>query len=51
MPMDIDEQLAIATAITDIDSYLSALEFRQAKVHEIKQGMMQDLLTGRTRLL
>ena len=51
MPMDIDEQLAIAKAITDIDSYLSALEFLQAKVHEIKQGMMQDLLTGRTRLV
>lgn len=51
MPMNIAEQTAIATVITDINAELSALEFRHAKTHEIKQGMMQDLLTGRTRLL
>jgi type I restriction enzyme, S subunit len=51
MPMNIAEQAAIATVITDINAELSALEFRQAKIREIKQGMMQDLLTGRTRLL
>jgi type I restriction enzyme, S subunit len=51
MPMNIAEQSAIATVITDINAELSALEFRQAKTREIKQGMMQDLLTGRTRLL
>lgn len=46
-----EEQTAIATAISDMDTDLSALEARLAKTRSIKQGMMQELLTGRTRLV
>lgn len=45
------EQTAIATALSDMDADLSALESRLAKTRAIKQGMMQELLTGRTRLV
>lgn len=47
----IDEQLAIATILSDMDTELTALESRLAKARQIKQGMMQELLTGRIRLL
>lgn len=46
-----DEQTAIATVFSDMDVDLSALESRLAKTRAIKQGMMQELLTGRTRLV
>ena len=46
-----EEQTAIAAVLSDIDADLSALEFRLAKTRAIKQGMMQELLTGRTRLV
>jgi len=46
-----EEQTAIATILSDMDAELSALEARLAKTRAIKQGMMQELLTGRTRLL
>lgn len=46
-----EEQTAIATVLSDMDTELSALEARLAKTRAIKQGMMQELLTGRTRLL
>jgi type I restriction enzyme S subunit len=45
------EQTAIATVLSDMDADLAALESRLAKTRAIKQGMMQELLTGRTRLL
>jgi len=45
------EQTAIATVLSDMDADLSALEARLAKTRAIKQGMMQELLTGRTRLV
>ena len=45
------EQTAIAAVLTDMDAELVALEQRQAKTRALKQGMMQELLTGRTRLL
>lgn len=45
------EQDAIATVLSDMDIELSALESRLAKTRAIKQGMMQELLTGRTRLV
>lgn len=45
------EQTAIATLLSDMDSELAALESRLAKARHIKQGMMQELLTGRIRLL
>lgn len=45
------EQQAIATVLSDIDAEITALEARRAKTQAIKQGMMQELLTGRTRLI
>ena len=44
------EQKAIAQVLSDIDTEITALEKRRAKTQAIKQGMMQELLTGRTRL-
>lgn len=46
-----EEQTAIATTLSVMDAELSALESRLTKTRAIKQGMMQELLTGRTRLL
>jgi len=45
------EQTAIATALSDMDTELAALQQRRDKTRALKQGMMQELLTGRTRLL
>ncbi len=45
------EQTAIATALTKMDTELSVLEQRRNKSAALKQGMMQELLTGRTRLV
>ena len=45
------EQTAIATLLSDLDAELSALEARRDKTRALKQGMMQELLTGRTRLI
>jgi type I restriction enzyme, S subunit len=45
------EQTAIATILSDMDAELTALEAKLAKARGIKQGMMQELLTGRIRLL
>ncbi len=47
----LDEQIAIATVLTDMDAEVVALEQRLAKTRALKQGMMQELLTGRTRLV
>jgi type I restriction enzyme, S subunit len=47
----IEEQRAIATVLSDMDTAIAALETRRAKTQAIKQGMMQELLTGRTRLV
>ena len=44
------EQQAITTILNDIDTEIVALERRRDKTLAIKQGMMQELLTGRTRL-
>ena len=46
----VEEQTAIATVLSDMDTELAALESRLAKARQIKQGMMQALLTGRIRL-
>ena len=51
LPTDIAEQRAIAAALTDIDAEIDALEARSDKMLAIKQGMMQQLLTGRIRLV
>ena len=45
------EQTAIATILTDMDTEIAALEEKLAKARQLKQGMMQELLTGRIRLV
>ena len=45
------EQGAIATVLSDMDAELAALEARRDKARALKQGMMQELLTGRIRLV
>lgn len=47
----IEEQIAIAAVLTDMDAELAGLEQRREKIRVLKQGMMQELLTGRTRLI
>lgn len=46
-----DEQTAIATVLSDMDAEIAALEDRRGKTRALKQGMMQELLTGRIRLV
>lgn len=50
IPGSVDEQRAIAQVLTDADDELVALRARLEKAKAVKQGMMQELLTGRTRL-
>lgn len=50
-PVKREEQTAIATILSDMDTEIQALEQRLGKTRQIKQGMMQELLTGKTRLL
>ena len=45
------EQTAIASVLSDMDNEIESLEQTLAKAREIKQGMMQELLTGRIRLI
>ena len=49
-PSDVVEQKAIAAVLSDMDAEIAALEAKRAKYESIKQGMMQELLTGKTRL-
>lgn len=49
-PDNLKEQRRIATILSDFDAELATLERKLAKVRDIKQGMMQQLLTGRIRL-
>lgn len=51
LPPSEEEQTAIAAILEDMDTELEALESRLTKARQIKQGLMQELLTGRTRLL
>lgn len=46
----VEEQTAIATFLSDMDKELAALEQKLTKTRDLKQGMMQQLLTGRIRL-
>jgi len=46
-----EEQISIAKVLSDIDSEIEALEQKRDKYKAIKQGMMQQLLTGKTRLV
>ncbi len=47
----VPEQAAIAAVLSDMDAELAALEARCDKTRALKQGMMQELLTGKTRLV
>jgi type I restriction enzyme S subunit len=51
VPPTKEEQTAIANILSDMDAEISQLEGRRAKMGELKQGMMQELLTGRIRLI
>ena len=51
IPKDVTEQVAIAAVLSNIDAELSALEARRDKTRNLKQAMMQELLTGKTRLV
>ncbi|TPE43609.1 restriction endonuclease subunit S [Pontibacter mangrovi] len=51
VPPTLPEQEAIATILSDMDAEIENLEKKKAKYQRIKQGMMQELLTGKTRLV
>jgi type I restriction enzyme S subunit len=51
LPADAEEQAAIAAVLSDMDAELAALEARRDKTRDLKQAMMQELLTGKTRLV
>jgi type I restriction enzyme S subunit len=51
LPPTIEEQTSIAAILSDMDTEIAALETKLAKTRQIKQGMMQELLTGRIRLV
>jgi len=47
----VPEQQAIAAILSEMDAEIVALEAKLAKARQLKQGMMQELLTGRIRLV
>ena len=51
VPPSIPEQTAIAEVLTEMDGELAVLEQRREKTRALKQAMMQELLTGKTRLV
>ena len=51
VPPTLAEQTAIAEVLSDMDADLAALGARLAKARAVKQGMMQQLLTGKVRLV
>jgi type I restriction enzyme S subunit len=51
VPPTAGEQAAIAAVLTDMDAEIATLETKLTKAHQLKQGMMQELLTGRIRLI
>jgi type I restriction enzyme S subunit len=46
----LEEQVAIATVLSDVDALLDSIDLLIAKKYQLKQGAMQQLLTGQTRL-
>jgi type I restriction enzyme, S subunit len=46
----IEEQQRVAAVLSDVDGVITALEVKLTKARQLKQGMMQELLTGKTRL-
>jgi type I restriction enzyme S subunit len=51
IPNSLNEQQSIATVLSDMDTEIESLESKLGKAREIKQGMMQELLTGKIRLV
>jgi type I restriction enzyme S subunit len=51
IPVKIKEQKAIAQILSDMDREIQVLRQKREKTGQIKQGMMQELLTGKTRLV
>lgn len=51
IPKTLEEQTAIAAILSDMDAEIAVLEAERDKARAIKQGMMQELLTGKTRLI
>ena len=51
LPKSLSEQTRVATILSDMDVEIEALEQKLNKARQIKQGMMQELLTGRVRLV
>jgi type I restriction enzyme S subunit len=51
VPKNENEQIAIANVLSDMDSEIEKLESQLTKYKNIKQGMMQNLLTGKIRLI
>jgi type I restriction enzyme S subunit len=51
IPSSKAEQTAIAAVLSDMDAEIAALETQRDKTRTLKQGMMQELLTGRIRLV
>ena len=51
VPPTVLEQQSIAAVLSDMDAEIAALEAKRAKYESIKQGMMQELLTGKVRLV
>lgn len=47
----LEEQTAIASILSDVDAEITVLEQRRNKTRDLKQAMMQELLTGKTRLM
>ncbi len=51
IPKGLEEQIAIAAVLSDMDAEIATLETKLTKVRQLKQGIMQELLTGRIRLI
>ncbi len=50
IPPTLEEQKAIAQILSDMDAEIETIEKKRDKYKAIKQGIMQELLTGKTRL-
>ena len=51
LPINLQEQIAISNVLSDMDLEIEELEQKLEKHKKIKQGMMQELLSGRIRLV
>ncbi|HOT75931.1 MAG TPA: restriction endonuclease subunit S [Candidatus Wallbacteria bacterium] len=51
LPPTLEEQSAIAAVLSDMDAEIEQLEEKRDKYKQVKQGMMQELLTGKKRLI